>query len=160
MSGRSSDSECFHKHHFHHRCHHQQHKGAINLTSDSPNRNAQFGGMQRELQLIVNIMDTATHDLIPYKAILTPSTHMFASFAVGSKKLPGGTGSCCASSDMMIMVAAEKRALRLIVICMVEVRQTVIYIRTVLIQLGFERSYCPTTSASSASASLLHRMTI
>jgi hypothetical protein len=122
ISGGYSDAECFHENHFHHRYHHQQHKGAINLTSDSPNRNAQFGGMQRELQLNVNVTDTAKQNLTPYKAIHTPSTHMFASFAVGSKKRPGGTGSCCTSSDRMIMAAAAKRDLRLIVICMVKVR--------------------------------------
>ena len=134
----------------------QQHKGAINLTSESPNRNAQFGGMQRELQLIVNVMDSTTQDLVPSKAIHTPSTHMFASFAVGSKKRPGGTGSCCASSDMIIMAAAAERALRLIVICMMEVRETV-YIRTVLTQLGFESSYgLPNLTAASASASSTH----
>ena len=133
----------------------QQHKRAVNLTSDSPNRNAQFGGMQRELHLIVNVMDSTTQDLVPSKAIHTPSTHMFASFAVGSKKRPGGTGSCCASSDMIIMAAAAERALRLIVICMMEVRETV-YIRTVLAQLGFESSYgLPNLTAASTLQRLL-----
>jgi hypothetical protein len=100
IRGGSSDAECFHEHHFHHRYHHQQHNGAINLTSDSPNRNAQFGGMQRELQLIVNVADTATQDLMPYKAIHTLSTHMFASKSVREKIL-GGTGSGFTSSDRM-----------------------------------------------------------
>jgi hypothetical protein len=72
----------------------------------------------------LNFMNITPQNPTPRETLHTSKTHIFASFAGGSKNRPGGTGSCCARNDMMITAAAAERALRLIVICMAGVRES------------------------------------